>query len=177
MTALKTTDKEQEATLQGKAAQLAAGNSVSNSSAEGERFTMETRFGTLEFGPENSIHMPIGPLGFTDFHRFGLVNLSNPSLDQFKLLQSLDNPDLGFIVTPLNTESGPISAEDLEDGALSVGIPVEDATFLLVVTVRSSDKGPSITVNLRAPVVLNVNLLTARQVVLANSNYPIQQPL
>ena len=27
---------------------------------------IETRFGSLEFGPDNSLYMPVGPLGFAD---------------------------------------------------------------------------------------------------------------
>ncbi len=142
-----------------------------------ERVTLETRFGALEFGPENSIHLPVGLLGFSDYHEFGLADLPQAQLADFKLLQCLDDTSLSFIVTPLKIDDGRVAREDLEDAALSVGIPVEAAAFLLIVTLRQNDEDVSITVNLRAPVVVDVNRAIARQVVMANSSYPIQQPL
>jgi len=138
---------------------------------------IETRFGSLEFGPDNSIYMPVGPLGFADFHHFGLADLPKPAADHFKLLQSLENHELGFIVTELAIDDGRVTREDLEDAALSVGIPVESARFLLIVTIRALGDSTSITANLRAPVVVDRKRLIARQVVMANSSYPIQMPL
>jgi flagellar assembly factor FliW len=138
---------------------------------------IETRFGPLEFGPANSIFMPVGPLGFGACHHFGLAELPKPASDRFKLLQSLDNHDLGFIVTQLEPDDARISRDDLEDAAMSVGIPMEAALFLLIVTIRANDESTSITANLRAPVVLDKNRLVARQVVMANNALPIQMPI
>jgi len=142
-----------------------------------ERVIIQTRFGPLEFGPENWLFMPVGPLGFTDFQRFGLAGLPNPQLAQFRLLQCLDEPELSFIVTQLKIEDGRITRENLEDAALSVGIPLEAAKFLLIVTVRKQAEGISVTVNLRAPIVVDINRSIARQVVISSSRYPIQAPL
>lgn len=138
---------------------------------------IETRFGALEFGASNSLFMPVGPLGFGDFRRFGLADLPKPASDRFKLLQSLDNHELGFIVTPIGLEDPRVTRADLEDAALSVGIPLESALFLLIVTLRAGDQGTVITANLRAPVVVDSKRMIARQVVMANSTYPIQMPL
>lgn len=162
------------------AAQKATGTSVAGTQTEPEaegRLVIETRFGRLEFGDDNRLHMPIGMLGFSALHSFGLAELPQPQLASFKLLQCLDDTDLSFIVTPLRPNDGRVAHDDLEDAALSVGIPVEAAAFLLIVTLRQTEKGTSVTVNLRAPVVVDVNRALARQVVMANSSYPIQQPL
>lgn len=139
--------------------------------------TVETRFGTLVFGPENSLFMPVGPLGFGNHHRFGLAELPNPGLARFRLLQCLEDTELSFIVTPLRAEDGLVAREDLEDAALSVGVAPEIAAFLLIVTIRPDGKGSRITANLRAPVVVDPHRAVARQVVMANSKYPIQAPL
>lgn len=146
--------------------------------AEGDGpVTIETRFGALAFGPENSLMLPVGLLGFADFRHFGLAELPQAELADFRLLQSLDDQSLSFIVTTLRIDEGIVAREDLEDAALSVGVPVEAAAFLLIVTVRPTPEGSSVTVNLRAPVVVDVNRAVARQVVMANSSYPIQQPI
>lgn len=138
---------------------------------------IETRFGPLEFGPENSLFMPVGPLGFGDFRRFGLADLPKPASSRFKLLQSLDNHELGFIVTALDPNDGRVTRSDIEDAALSVGIPLDAARFLLIVTIRVAGGETNMTANLRAPIVLDRKRMIARQVVMANASYPIQMPL
>lgn len=155
----------------------APGASAEASALDNDRLTLETRFGRVEIGPENRVFMPVGLLGFTDSHDFGLVGLPQPASNRFKLLQSIEDPELGFIVLPLTAEDGHVAPEDLEDAALSVGIAPETAAFLLIVTVRMTENGAKITANLRAPIVVDPMRSIARQVVMANSNYAIQFPL
>ena len=142
-----------------------------------ERVTIETRFGALEFGPENRLFMPVGLLGFSEYRHFGLAEMPQPELADFRLMQSLQDDTLSFIVTPIKIDGGEVAREDLEDAALSVGVPVDSAAFVLIVTIRPTAEGSHVTVNQRAPVVIDVNRAIARQVVMANSSYPIQQPL
>ena len=80
-----------------------------------ETVAVETRFGFYTFTAEHRVYMPKGPLGFHDHHNFALANLPNPQLEQFKLMQSLDEHELNFIVTPLPENDGPIAAADLEE--------------------------------------------------------------
>ena len=165
--------------LEPNAARLRSPNEevAGDASAQDERITIETRFGALAFGPENRLMLPVGLLGFADYRHFGLAELPQAELAEFRLLQSLDDHSLSFIVTTLRIDEGIVAREDLEDAALSVGVPLEVAAFLLIVTVRPAPEGSSVTVNLRAPVVVDVNRAIARQVVMANSGYPIQQPI
>ena len=157
---------------------VARATSIDTKEAEkAERVVIETRFGTLEFGPENRLFLPIGLLGFADYKIFGLAEMPQPELADFRLLQSLEDEKLSFIVTPIKIDGGEVAREDLEDAALSVGIPVEAAAFVLIVTIRPMPEGSNVTVNLRAPLVIDVNRAVARQVVMANSSYPIQQPI
>lgn len=143
-----------------------------------DSFSIETRFGVLSFTADNRIHMPSGPLGFGDSRRFVLGALPPPANPRFKILQSEEDNDLSFIVTPLQPEDGCIELADLEDAAMSASISWDDAAFLLIVTVRPNDDGSAdITVNLRAPLVVDVKEGLARQIVMVNANYPIQQPL
>ena len=142
-----------------------------------ETFTLETRFGTLSFTAENRVFMPTGPLGFANSHKFVLGDLPPPANPRFKVLQSEEDGNLSFIVTPLKPEDGCIELADLEDAAMSASIAWEDAAFLLIVTVRPAEEGAKITVNLRAPLVVDVKEGVARQIVMTNGNYPIQQPV
>lgn len=139
--------------------------------------TVATRFGTFDFTADQTFYMPRGPHGFTDYHLFGLANLPEPAPKTFKLLQSLDDPELSFIVVAFDPASGAITAQHLSEAAGSLSIAVADAVFLLIVTLRPAEGGTTATVNLRAPLVLDLDRRIASQVVFADSAYPIQQPL
>ena len=143
-----------------------------------ENVIVQTRFGDYTFSADHRVYMPKGPLGFQDYHDFALANLPNPELDAFKLLQSLDDQALGFIVTALPESGGPIAEEDLEEIAAAAGVSPAEAVFLLIVTIRPNPKGEGIvmTVNLRAPIVFDPATRLARQCVTSNQIYPVQQP-
>ena len=124
------------------------------------------------------VHMPKGPLGFRDYHDFALADLPDPELEQFKLLQSLEDQGPVLIVTPIPESGGPIADEDLAEIAGTAGISVEDAVFLLIVTVRPKPEvdGIVMSVNLRAPIVFNPATRLARQCAIRNPRYPVKQP-
>ncbi|MGO1117864.1 flagellar assembly protein FliW [Rhodovibrionaceae bacterium A322] len=138
---------------------------------------VETRFGVYEFTNANSLFMPQGLLGFSRNKHFGLANLPQAQLDTFKLLQSLEDPQLSFVVTPLMEESGLIAETDLNDMLDSQGIDKEDSAFLLLVTMRQTPTGFDMTVNLRAPIVVDLINRSARQVVLHNADYDLRHAL
>lgn len=143
-----------------------------------EEMTVETRFGPLTCAPQAVIDMPQGgPLGFAQHRRFALLDLPNPQLARFRLLQSLADPELSFVVVPTDRDGGLIAPKDVDEACAAAGIEPADAVILLIVTVRRTPKGTSMTANLRAPVMLDVKRRTARQIVLSNPDYPIQHAL
>ncbi|MBI4183093.1 MAG: flagellar assembly protein FliW [Proteobacteria bacterium] len=138
---------------------------------------VETRFGEIEFQWDKALYMPTGLLGFPEHHAFGLANLPNQQMSQFKLLQCLTDPGISFIVAPLNVESGAIAGEDLAKAGASLAILRGDMTVLLVVTVRKAEQGIAMTVNLQAPIIIDMRRQTAWQFVLPGEKYPVQRPL
>lgn len=138
---------------------------------------VETRFGVYAFDDSNTLEFPVGLLGFAGRQRFGLGNLPQPELAAYKLLQSLEQPDLSFIVTPLEPAAGLVATADLEAACRSAGIAFAEATFLLMVTLRPVPNGLEMTANLRAPLVLDLKRHLGRQIVLQNPDYPIRHSL
>ena len=140
---------------------------------------VETRFGTYEFSPQNTVIMPQGLVGFADHQLFGLGNLPEPAPEDFKLLQSLEELPLSFIVMPMPAAQAPIGPADVEEACTAAGIDPKLACFLFVVTIRPAADGTGIdmTANLRAPIVFDQATRLARQHVLANSQYPLRHPL
>ncbi len=57
----------------------------------------DTRFGSISYREEDVLHFEDGLIGFPSEQRFVLVSSSDSSA--FHWLQSLDSPDLAFLVT------------------------------------------------------------------------------
>jgi len=144
-----------------------------------EFVTVETRFGDIEFSWEKGIYMPVGLLGFPEHHVFGLANIPNSSLDQFKLYQSLTDANLSFIVAPYNLESDVYADKDLMIAKKSLAINAADMAILMVVTIRSAADGQGIrlSTNVRAPIIVDTGRQVAWQHVMGNDRYPVQMDL
>ncbi|HBU99463.1 flagellar assembly protein FliW [Thalassospira lucentensis] len=144
-----------------------------------EFVTVETRFGDIEFSWEKGIYMPVGLLGFPEHHVFGLANIPNSSLDQFKLYQSLTDANLSFIVAPYNLESDVYADKDLMIAQKSLAINAADMAILMVVTIRSAADGQGIrlSTNVRAPILVDTGRQIAWQHVMGNDRYPVQMDL
>lgn len=136
--------------------------------------TIETRFGDIEFPLENAIHMPRGMLGYADFRQFGLANMPDPKLEHFKLFQCLEEPSLSFIVAPLNPSNETIEISDIESACEALSIDPAEAVVLLVVSTRQVGPNTQITVNLRAPIILDGASQHAYQHVLLNNRYSVR---
>ena len=130
-----------------------------------DRQVVETRFGPMEFTKDQALFMPRGVLGFAEHKNFGLAYLPNKFIDQLMLLQSL------------NDASGIIEPRDLHGACNTMEIEPEDAVIALIVTVRDAGGQPQVTVNLRAPIVLDTNSRTGWQYVLPNSKYSVRHLL
>ena len=142
---------------------------------EPDTVTIETRFGEMAFQLRNAIRMPRGMLGYSEYHDFGLANLPDPKLDQFKLFQCLEEPSLSFIVAPLTPAADLIEADDLETACETLSIDPANAIVLLVVSTRQVGPATQISVNLRAPIIVDGANQQAHQHVLMNNRYPVRQ--
>lgn len=137
-----------------------------------------SRFGTYVFDPSRAIATPAGLPGFPSARRFGLADLPDPRHGRFKLLQCLDGPDPAFLVMPIGLENGPFDAADLDHALNGTAIKDADAALLLVVATRKAPDGKAeATVNLRAPIVLDLANRRARQYVMPSDKYPLRQPI
>lgn len=145
----------------------------------GETVIVETRFGAYEFTAENTIYFPHGLIGFAEHRVFGLANLPNPVPEDFKLLQSLGEPPVSFIVLPLSADEAPIDTDDLKEACKAVGCALKDAYFLFVCTVNPCDTGEGVdmSINLRAPIIFDMTTRRGRQYVFQHDRYAMQQPV
>lgn len=144
---------------------------------EAQTLVIESRFGTLTIRPQATLMFPQGLLGFGDCRDFALAELPNGKQPQFKALQCLSDPSLAFLVAPLPSESPAIDRSDVEEACQTLSIAAEDLAIVLIVTVRRDDDGAHVSVNLRAPVLIDTKRRVARQYVLPNNKYEIRHQL
>ena len=137
--------------------------------------SIDTRFGTMQFNRENAVYMPRGLLGYAENRDFGICSLSGAGLDQFMLLQSMTEPALSFVVAPLNRDGETISEDDIESACSALGIEMDNAGILLVVSTRRIGTVAQISVNLRAPIIIDAKAQTGWQHVLLNNRYPVRE--
>jgi flagellar assembly factor FliW len=129
------------------------------------------RFGELEIPEENIIEFPKGLIGFEQFKKY--VLLEREDSDPFCWLQSLEDPNLAFIVINpsifFKNYKIEIHSKELEDIEVR---SLERIEAYAIVTIPEDISKMS--VNLLGPLVLNLDNNQGKQVVLVNSPYTIQ---
>lgn len=137
---------------------------------------LETRFGAIALDPARIIAFPHGLLGFAGQRRYILAEIPGAAA-AFKLLQSVDAPELSFVVLPLDPSDGPIAGPDLRAAGEALAIGETALAVLAIVTLRSGPERVDFTINLRAPLLIDTGRQVGYQYVLPNDAYPLRHPL
>jgi flagellar assembly factor FliW len=131
-----------------------------------------TRFGRLSVGDERIITVPKGLLGFPNHTRFALIQTG--AENYFFWLQSIDEPNLAFVVTDpsifFKDYDVPIREETQAELQLS-------DISLAQVFVICNKVDEWLTGNLLGPIVVNAANRTGQQVVLTEKKWTTRQPL
>ena len=113
-------------------------------------------------------------LGFDKSKRFILKDVNEN--DFFKILQSVDEPEVGFIViSPFEVENN--YEINLNNEVINTLKIKEANNVLLYSLVTLNSKIEDITVNLKAPIVININNKKAQQFIIDKEKYKIKHPL
>jgi flagellar assembly factor FliW len=129
----------------------------------------------LKMKSKNSIiHFEEGLIGFSECKDF--VVMENEGLAPFRLLQSLDSRDVGFLVlepTVLITNYyDQVPAREWE----SLGVVDETKPLAFVIVTIGSSPTTS-TGNFQAPLLVNYDHMVGRQVILTDSAFLVRHPL
>ena len=136
--------------------------------------TIQSRFGEISVDISKAITFPRGLLGMPDKANFVLTKFNSQKMEQFKLLQSLDELQLSFITLPLDMNNNIIGINDIRGTADDLGIKHDDLVVLLIVSVHRSPDNVKLSVNARAPLFLDVKHKTGIQYVFSNDAYKVQ---
>jgi flagellar assembly factor FliW len=131
-----------------------------------------TRFGSVEIAEDRVITFPKGLLGFSKQTRYCLLEPGQEAC--FFWLQSLDDPELAFVVTDpsmfVPEYNVPIRPEQMSDLELA---QLGDAQVFCIV----NKVGSELTGNLQGPLVINTLSRVGEQLVLAEKRWTTRHPL
>lgn len=139
--------------------------------------TIHSRFGEITVDTGKALTFPRGLLGMPDKCRFAVVEFPSEKMQQFMLLQSLDDKGLSFITLPILTDNPIIDAKDLQEAARDLQIAEADLALLLIVSVHRSPSEVRLSVNARAPLFLDVARRLGVQYVFQHDRYKVQHML
>jgi len=142
-----------------------------------ESEVVETRFGKVTINPAHPILFPNGLLGMPDKIKFCISALPTEKMARFKLMQSLDDKNLSFIVLPVDINNSIAEKADMETAARDLGIAPADMAVMFVVSVHRESSGVKLSVNARAPIIINSAKRLATQYVFHNAKYQIRHAL
>ena len=130
--------------------------------------------GEIEYSEKDVLTFKKGIPGFKDLNKFVIAGIEGN--DVFKLLQSIENPDIALvIVSPFDVmKEYEVELNEEVTKELSIEKP-EDVVLYNVVTVNSDVK--KITANFMAPIVINISNNFGEQLILEKSPYKIKQPI
>ena len=129
---------------------------------------LETRLGTLQVNEEEIIHFPVGILGFSEYHRYVIVEQEGSA---FSFLQSVDDPELSFVIImpELVCADYSVQLRDEEVDLLQIMEIIPEAKKDGIVTIP--ENVAEMTVNLQAPVVINAKSLVGAQFIIQGDKY------
>ena len=131
-----------------------------------------SRFGVIEIAEDRVITFPRGILGFPSKTRYCLLQPGDDAC--FFWLQSVDDPDLAFVVTDptlfVPDYAVPIRGEQMESLGLS---KLEDAQVFVIVN-KVNDE---LTGNMQGPLIVNTVARSGEQMVLAEKRWTTRHPL
>lgn len=139
-----------------------------------------TRFGEVFIDPTRAIHFPNGLLGMPDRKLFFLTTLPGREENMFKILHSIEEPSLSFLVLPLPLDNILIEKTDIVDVCARLSIPLVELTLLTIATNHGHQQDPNtpaLSINCRAPLFIDSQQRLGNQYILSSSRYAVQHPL
>ena len=134
-----------------------------------------SRFGEIVVDESQAVHFPDGLLGFPEYKDY--IILEHKPGSPFLWLQSLNMPDLAFVITnPFLIKNDYLKDLSSEEEALIKNDEEKEKMIFALVTIPQG-KAENATINLIGPIVIDTGSRKARQVILADSDYSHCHPL
>jgi len=136
-----------------------------------------SRFGEITVDTGKALSFPRGLLGMPDKSRFVLANFPSTKMQQFTMLQSLDDHALSFITLPLELKNAIIAENDIKAACRDLQIEEPELAMLLIVSVHRNPGQVKLSVNARAPLFIDAGRKLGVQHVFQQDHYKVQHML
>lgn len=141
-----------------------------------ETLTIQSKaFGAVTISPAQIVEFAEGLFGFGGHTRFALLDAGDGSW--FKWLQSLEDPEVAFVV--IQPEVIDTAYRPEFDWAETRDIELdnwEDTLIFVLVTIPGSDPG-AITANFQGPLLINKKNKKARQIISQSEGHSVRVPV
>lgn len=134
-------------------------------------------FGNIDIQQEKIIHFDNGLPGFEEYKDFTvLYDIDTEEKPFFSWLQAVDEKNLAFpIVNPFNIDENYNPTVDNQDLAGLGEMTPENTVVFLLATIPQDIKNAS--VNMKAPIIINIDNRKGMQIIVENSEYEIKHKL
>ena len=133
-----------------------------------------TKFGEVEIDEDEIIEFLVGPYGFEELTEYTLlVEEDSP----FFWLQAINDLDLAFLVSePWSFYEG--YEFDVDDRIKEkLKLTSREQVFVVNMITVPNDKPQEMTMNLKAPIIVNKEERLAKQIILEEGDYPVKYSL
>jgi len=129
-------------------------------------------FGNIDIDNKDTLYFPSGIPGFENVKKYVLLGRQEAKAPFF-WLQGIDDPNLAFVVTdPFSVH--PDYFVDVDDEEITE-LDIKDSDRVLTLSIVTiPEKIENMTVNLRAPILINMQNNTGKQVVMKNDTFPVR---
>lgn len=135
-------------------------------------------FGTVDVDDNKIINFDLGIIGFEDCKKFTLIYDVEKGEDvSIMWLQSLDEAGLALpVMKPeyIIENYDPIVEDEIID---SLGDNIKDANLLVFCVLTVPENLEKMTINLKAPIIINADTLKGVQLIADNSDYEVRYPI
>lgn len=139
--------------------------------------TVRSRFGDITVDASKGVTFPLGLLGIPDKCNYAVAKFPSEKMEQFMLLQSLDDVGLSFITLPIAMANPMIGEADLKSACQDMQMDENNVAILLIVTVHRKLDQVNLSVNVRAPLLIDTQRKLGVQYVFPNDTYKVQHML
>lgn len=132
-----------------------------------------TRFGEVEYAPENLLHFPAGLIGLPNLRYF--IVMPNKKQGPLFWIQCVDDPDIAFVLTDPTVFF--LDYQILPDASERQSLHLEENDDFFVLSIVTVPPDQKITLNLAAPIFFAAKTNRAIQVILQDAKYSSKTPL
>ena len=134
-----------------------------------------TKFGELEIDKKNIFNFVSPIIGFSDLVQYTIIDYKSDS--PFKWLQSIEEADLAFPVTLCSFFGIDYQFDIPDEEAQKLEIENADDVFVFNIANIPSENPQGATINMLAPLVVNLANKKAMQIILKNTNFEVRHKL